>query len=113
MSKMKVKKLLCVLCVLCGSPLVTAGERMPPRAPAPKPAPKPKDEDMRIGLSPEAIKRAEHFEQLKTYRLAVSGDAKSRDSWNEMKACERTTLLSELALNQEDTPERKQALKDL
>ncbi len=106
------KQFLCVLCVLCGLPFVSAGERPPPRAPKPAP-PKPNDEDMRIGLSPEAIKRAEHFEQLKTYRLAVSGDAKARDSWNGLKACERTTLLSDLVLNPEDTPERKQALKDL
>ncbi len=109
---------LCVLCVLCGSPLSAFGaagaeKKPPPRVPVPPKPPPPKDDDMRIGLSPEAIKRAEHFEQLKVFRQAVAGDSKARQTWNEMKTCERTVLLSELALNPEDTPERKQALKDL
>src|SRR3954470_20848752 len=116
--KQKYFNFLCVLCVLCGlqsSVLAAAGaEKKPqPRAPMPPRVPPPKDDDLRIGLSPDAIKRAEHFEQLKTFRRAVGGDAEARTAWNGLKTCDRTTLLSELALNPEDTPERKQALKDL
>lgn len=84
-----------------------------PAAAVPAPKPVPKDGDLRIGLSPAAVKRAEHFEQLKVYRHAVEGDSKSRTAWNELSAPERATLLSELALNKESTPARTQAVKDI
>jgi hypothetical protein len=107
---------------LLSSFVATAGSFAAERKPTPKPmpavAPAPKekpanDGDMRIGLSPDAVKRAEHFEQLKMYRRAVDGDATAKSAWKEKSAPERAALLSDLALNNEVSPARKQAVKDL
>jgi len=112
---------LCAMALFAGW-IFAGGTFAAERKPAPKPMPaapaagteKPvNDGDMRIGLSPDAIKRAEHFEQLKMYRRAVEGDATARAAWKEKSPPERAALLSDLALNAETSPARTQAVKDL
>jgi len=70
-------------------------------------------EEVQIGLSPEAAKRAERFEQINLYRKAVAGDDAARQEWNQKKAQERYALLAELAVTREGSSARKQAVLDL
>jgi len=94
---------LTIAAMLCSSTPTFAGDAGPPLPP----------DEVQIGLSPEAAKRAERFEQLNVYRRAVAGDAAARAEWDARKPEPRHALLSELAVTKEGSAARQQALLDL
>ena len=69
--------------------------------------------DERIGFSPDAAKLAAREAKLDIYRKAVNGDSAALKAWTEMTGTQRAGILSELAVNDEQSDARRQALREL
>ena len=70
-------------------------------------------EDLRIGLSPAGLRKAERAEKIELYRAAFKGDSEARQAWRALEPKLRTSLLSEFAASKDNSPAREQALKNL
>jgi hypothetical protein len=70
-------------------------------------------DELRIGFSPDGAKLAAREAKLELYRKVVAGDSSALKEWAELKGVQRAGILTELAITDEQTPARKQAIREL
>ena len=70
-------------------------------------------EEFSITTSPAATREIERNEKIDIYRQVCGGDAAAKKKWNDLSSGERTLLLSQLAVKNEQTEPRKLALQEL
>ena len=68
---------------------------------------------VRIGLSPNAARKAERAEKSALFRRAAGGDADARAAWAAVEAGLRVSILAETALRTQTGLGRRQALREL
>jgi hypothetical protein len=70
-------------------------------------------DEISITTTPAAARVAERNERVDLYRQVCSGDADAKKKWNDMSSAQRTLSLAELAVKNEQTDSRKQAITEL
>ena len=71
------------------------------------------DDAVRIGLSPQAEKKALIDAQVTLYKASLDGDAVARKTWDDLKAEERMSAMAKVAWSKEDSKYREKAIRAL
>jgi hypothetical protein len=71
------------------------------------------EDEMNIAATPSGAQKADREAKLNVYRQSVAGDKDAKKSWDDLKPELRTSLLSQLALEKEQSPAKTAAIAKL
>lgn len=100
-----------IIAIVCAAGLQLAAAEMSGKSAAIQAA--ADGEEFSITTSPAAAREKERNEQIDIYRQVCKGDDGAKKKWNDLSSGQRTLLLSQLAVKNEQSEPRKLAIQEL